>query len=204
MKQDADRTTEPQQRRSRRTRAELLAAVERVVAAEGPDAVTTTRIATETGVAVGTIYRYFADREALLLAAYDETVVRILAACNEALGSFDARFAPAEAASRLLHHYLDAAEAIPAHAGLLRAMRTIRSVAAEIAVHEEEIERDILAPFLARFLPEADLPPMSIAMVNATVGTLVDLYLVSESQTERDWLRGEIEAYLAFVVARLI
>ena len=72
----------PRQTRAKKTRDALLGAVERIVAAEGAEAVTTTRIAVETGVAVGTIYRYFDGREALLLSAYDATVARIVASCG--------------------------------------------------------------------------------------------------------------------------
>ncbi|MCB2076512.1 MAG: TetR/AcrR family transcriptional regulator, partial [Novosphingobium sp.] len=123
MKQGARLIPEPpRQKRSLRTRAALLSAVEDLVAAEGSDAVTTTRIAAETGVAVGTIYRYFADREALLLAAYDETVGRVVAECNKALATLPEETLAPDAARSLLRCYLEAAEAIPAHAGLLRAM----------------------------------------------------------------------------------
>ena len=204
MKQGASLIPEPpRQKRSLRTRAALLSAVEDLVAAEGSDAVTTTRIAAETGVAVGTIYRYFADREALLLAAYDETVGRVVAECNKALATLPEETLAPDAARSLLRCYLEAAEAIPAHAGLLRAMRAIRPVAADYAANESEIERDILAPFFKRFLPEADAPPAALVLINAMIGTLVDLYLVTEEQAERDWLRSEIEAQLAFMVERL-
>ncbi|MCC0044457.1 MAG: TetR/AcrR family transcriptional regulator [Brucellaceae bacterium] len=204
MKQGASLIPEPpRQKRSLRTRAALLSAVEGLVAAEGADAVTTTRIAAETGVAVGTIYRYFADREALLLAAYDETVGRVVAECNKALATLPEETLAPDAARSLLRCYLEAAEAIPAHAGLLRAMRAIRPVAADYAANESEIERDILAPFFKRFLPEADAPPVALVLINAMIGTLVDLYLVTEEQAERDWLRSEIEAQLAFMVERL-
>lgn len=203
MNQGADRSAVPRQRRSLRTRAALLHAVGELVAAEGPEAVTTTRVAAETGVAVGTIYRYFADRDALLLAAYDETVGRIVAVCNGALSALPKTTGAPRAAGILLRSYLDAAEAIPAHSGLLRAMRSARPVDKDLSVNRNEIIRGILAPFLARFLPDVDVPQAAVLMINATIGTLVDLYLVTEDRTDRDWLRKETEAYLAFVVARL-
>jgi AcrR family transcriptional regulator len=84
MDQPRQKVIAPRQPRAVETRQRLLNAVESLVVAEGPAAVTTTRIAAHTSVAVGTIYRYFADREALLLAAYDATVERIVAQCAAA------------------------------------------------------------------------------------------------------------------------
>ena len=72
---------EPVQERALRTRAALLAATEELVTDRGIEAVTTTSVAAAAGCSVGSLYRYFADREALLLAAYDATVRRIVARC---------------------------------------------------------------------------------------------------------------------------
>ncbi len=203
MKNDAPATVVPRQKRAQATRAALLSAVERIVETEGADAVTTTRVAGETGVAVGTIYRYFADRDALVLAAYDETVGRIVAACHTALDALPDEATADDAARALLGRYLEAAEAVPAHAGLLRAMRAIRPVASDQDANEDRITSELFAPFLARFAPSADTPPLALHLVSVTIGTLVDLYLVTESDAEREWLRGEIEAHVAFMVGRL-
>ena len=75
--------------------------MERIVAEEGADAVTTTRVAAEAGTAVGTIYRYFADREAMLLEAYDATVARLVELCSDEFGAVP-RGAPVEETSRRL------------------------------------------------------------------------------------------------------
>jgi AcrR family transcriptional regulator len=192
----------PRRKRGHETHAALLAAVERVVAAQGPDAVTTTRVAAETGVAVGTIYRYFADREALLLAAYDATVERIVTRCHDALEGLSLNASAEDAARILLRRYLEAAEAEPAHSGLLRAMRAIRPVAADQDANEDRVTAEIFAPFIARFAPSADTSPAALHLISVMIGTLVDIYLVSDP-SERVWLRGEIEAHVAFMVGRL-
>jgi AcrR family transcriptional regulator len=203
MKENATRYAPPRQKRALETRAALLAAVESLVAAEGYDAVTTTRVAAETGVAVGTIYRYFADRDALLLAAYDDTVGRIVARCRDVLEVLPADAPPAEAARVLLDRYLEAADTIPAHTGLLQAMRTIRPVAADQEANQDRVTREIFAPFLTRFAPGADASPAALHLMSVMTGTLVDLYLITRGEAERDWLRGEIEAHVAFMVGRL-
>lgn len=199
------RPVQPRRSRGLKTRAALLDAVEALVAAEGPDAVTTTRIAAETGVSVGTIYRYFSDREALLLAAYDETVSRIVASCAAALEALPAGIRPAEAARHLLSRYLDEAEAIPAHAGLLAAMRAIRPIEADQeGGNEASITADLLAPFLEKFAPGAAVDPMRLHFMNVLIGTMVDLYLVTSDPAERLGLRAEIEAHTLLALERTL
>jgi AcrR family transcriptional regulator len=55
----------PTQARSRRRLAAVLDAAERVLAAEGAAAFTTNRIAETAGVPVGSVYRFFEDKEAI-------------------------------------------------------------------------------------------------------------------------------------------
>lgn len=195
----------PRQGRALRTRDRLLSAVEELVAAEGAEAVTTTRLASATGVSVGTIYRYFDDRDALLLAAYDATVTRIVAACGAALADLDPGLAVTEAARKLLRLYLDIADAIPAHSGLLAAMRAIRPVAADQGGNNEvTIVGDLLRPFLQKFAGGTAMDPARLHFMNVLMGTLVDLYLVTNDPAERLRLRGEIEAHMLLALDRAI
>ncbi|MFA4927487.1 MAG: TetR/AcrR family transcriptional regulator [Patulibacter sp.] len=55
----------PRQRRSRETAERVLDAAEALLAEDGPAAITTTRIAARAGVAVGSVYAYFADKNAV-------------------------------------------------------------------------------------------------------------------------------------------
>lgn len=196
---------EPRQHRALRTRTALLDAVEAVVAAEGHGAVTTTRIAAETGVAVGTIYRYFVDREALLLAAYEATVVRIVAQCLAMLETLPSDVAATDAARTLLSHYLEAAESIPAHTGLLAAMRSIRPIEVDQQGDDQTgITGNLLVPFLARYAPGSEsLEPVRLRFLSVLVSTMVDLYLVTNDGAARARLREEIEAHVGLMVERI-
>ncbi len=195
----------PRQRRAVATRAALLAAVERIVAQAGPDALTTTRLAEETGVAVGTIYRYFSGREELLLAAYDATVQRIVADCRAAMEAMPRDLPAAEAARRLLRRYLDAAEAIPAHAGLLRAMRAIRPIEADqTGSPAVDMARDLIAPALERFLPGGGaVPAERLRLMNVVMGTMVDFYLVAQDPQAKERIAADIEAHVGLMLERL-
>lgn len=86
--------TEPVQGRSSARLAQIEAAARTVIARHGRDAFTTQHIADEAGCSIGTVYRYFVDRVAVLDHLYPErsegltgdAAVRI-AAINEALNA---------------------------------------------------------------------------------------------------------------------
>jgi TetR/AcrR family transcriptional repressor of nem operon len=63
----------------RRTRARLLEAAERLVRTEGIEAVTTRDVAVAAGVGHGTLFNYFASREAMALALCDVLLARAAA-----------------------------------------------------------------------------------------------------------------------------
>lgn len=58
--------TSPQQARSQARIDAALAAATRLLEREGVESVTTTRVASEANMAVGSVYRYFPDRDAIL------------------------------------------------------------------------------------------------------------------------------------------
>lgn len=195
----------PIQRRAVETRAALLAGVEAVVAADGADAVTTTRIAQQSGVAVGTIYRYFTDRNELLLAAYDATVIRIVDACAGAMADIPPETSPADAARALLARYLTTADSIPGHAGLLKAMRAIRPIEADQSGNNEvTIVGGLLMPFWSRYAGGTAPDPARLHFLGILLGTLVDLYLMTPDGPERIALRAEIDAHLQLALERAL
>jgi AcrR family transcriptional regulator len=61
----------PQQARSRRTREKLIDAAIECFERHGFDETTTAMIATEAGVAVGTVYNYFSDKREIILELLD-------------------------------------------------------------------------------------------------------------------------------------
>ena len=67
---------QPRQQRSRTTVSVILDAAIRVLDREGLDALTTSRVAEVAGVSVGTLYQYFAHREAIVDALQDRELER--------------------------------------------------------------------------------------------------------------------------------
>ena len=66
----------PQQQRAKVTVSAILDAMIRVLEQEGSDAASTSRVAEVAGVSVGTLYQYFANRDAILDALQDREFER--------------------------------------------------------------------------------------------------------------------------------
>lgn len=74
----------PRQARSREKLAKVLSAADRLLADEGAEALTTTRVAEAAGVSVGALYQFLPDRDAIIAALAD----RYLGRLEELMDSF--------------------------------------------------------------------------------------------------------------------
>jgi AcrR family transcriptional regulator len=108
----------PQQQRSKVTVAAILDATVRVLEQEGSDALTTSRIAEVAGVSVGTLYQYFANRDAILDALQDREFERASAMMNRILAR-GAYHTDREVARAVVEGLLDLHSAAPAMHRLL-------------------------------------------------------------------------------------
>lgn len=79
----------PQQARSREKVDRILDAAAVLIADEGLSQVTSTRIAREAGLPPATVYHYFKDRDAILMALASRTMERVDAAIVSAMPSAD-------------------------------------------------------------------------------------------------------------------
>lgn len=69
----------PKQLRSRAIVEAIVSAGRQLLASEGPASLTTNRIAERAGVSIGSLYRYFPNKEAVLAAIYDAETGREVA-----------------------------------------------------------------------------------------------------------------------------
>jgi AcrR family transcriptional regulator len=79
----------PTQERSRRRVAKVLDAAARIVVRDGVEALTTREIAGTAGVPIATLYQYFADKEAVLIALAQRDTDEMDAEVAEALASLE-------------------------------------------------------------------------------------------------------------------
>lgn len=66
----------PQQQRSRDMVAKILSATARLLRSEGPETITTNRIADVTGISKGSIYQYFHTKDDIIMAAIRDAAAR--------------------------------------------------------------------------------------------------------------------------------
>lgn len=114
-----DTRRKPRQKRSKDKVDKILDAVEQLASEKGLDDLTTTNIAATTGFAVGTIYQYFNNRTALLLAAEERLFGRLTQhlyaeAKNVMDGPVD------EAVEKLIDVYIQSAKTQPGYIALLK------------------------------------------------------------------------------------
>jgi AcrR family transcriptional regulator len=102
---------------ARRNRDRLLDAAVRAFSADGPD-VTLDAIAKEAGVGIGTLYRHFPTREALVEATYRNELARLCEAATDLLKSFP----PDEATRAWMDRFVDYMTTKRGMAGALRAV----------------------------------------------------------------------------------
>ena len=76
----------PSQRRARDTVEVILQATARVLLKEGFDACTTNRVAKAAGVSIGSLYQYFPDKQALVLAVMERHLGQMQEALAARLG----------------------------------------------------------------------------------------------------------------------
>jgi AcrR family transcriptional regulator len=154
----------PLRRDARENRARILVAASEVFAERGPDGALE-EVARRAGVGVGTLYRRFPTREALVGALFDDTASQLIAWADEGGGADDA-FA-------YLAHYLERAMTTPLASAVIRDMILARPLSRE---RQARLLGE-LVPALARLVASAqeqrtlradvvaqDIPPLVFAL----------------------------------------
>ncbi|WAS90883.1 TetR/AcrR family transcriptional regulator [Nannocystis punicea] len=100
-KKPVKRRRNPIQSRGQATVDAIVEAAAQILARKGPTAATTNAVAARAGVSIGTLYQYFADRDALLQEIGRRHVAEMQAVLAGALGGIDGLPLP-EAVERLV------------------------------------------------------------------------------------------------------
>jgi AcrR family transcriptional regulator len=198
---------QPRQSRSRVTVSVILDATVRIFEQEGPNAATTSRIAEVAGVSVGTLYQYFGNRDAILVALQDREferasamLERVFVSSNGASGREVARAVIEELlklyrAAPALHRVLavEGLRVTPTERVLAfdqRAVGAIKAFLAFAGVRRENVDaaafvvyQSVRAVMLAYFLER----PSGIddRALTEELADLVERYLVGPAEPER-------------------
>lgn len=169
----------PQQRRSVATVRAIHEATIQVVLRHGPDRLTTVQVAKRAGVSVGTLYQYFPNKQALLLAVLEEHMEQAAKAVETVCVSH--RLEPLDSMlDALVHAYVqakvadqDTAVALFAIFSQLAGQSTVRLV------------RGRCLAAIAQLLQTAQLPPSAdtrymARIIHTALSGAVHAYLESE------------------------
>jgi len=190
----------PKQPRARATIADILEATSRIIEREGYDALTTNKIARVAGVGVGSLYQYFATKEAVVEALQEQHF--------EAMGrAFLARMEELERAP------LD--ELVYGLASLMRTSELLNSRLSKqllavprrgrprAVLHIEQRCAEILHRALIRLAPRADAAALRIPIF-LVVQTVEALILSASQYRPRGLTRQRFTHELAQLVIRYL
>jgi len=176
----------PQQARSLRTMERLLAATIAVIEAKGLAGVTVPEIAAAAGVATGSVYRRFTDKDALIRAAFLQLLEQSQAANQRGLA---AELFAGQSLEQTLHHLARAlVRQYRSHPRLLKALDQF----VEAQTHQAFKDRvgDLIAanaarlvavlhPYRDRIAAEDPERAMAFALLSAT--TVIEIQVLHES-----------------------
>jgi len=190
----------PTQSRARATVADILAATRRIIERDGYDALTTNKIARVAGVGVGSLYQYFATKEAVVEALQEEhfeKMGRIFLARMEELEN-----APLDELVHGLASLMRTSELLnsPLSKQLLAVPQRARPKA---IIHLEQRCAEILHRALLRLAPRADAAGLRIP-VFLVVQTVEALILSTSQHRPRGLTRQRFTHELAQLVIRYL
>lgn len=177
---DSRRRT-PRQERARKTIDVIFEAAAQILQREGRDALTTNRIAERAGVSIATLYQYFRNKEAVLVALarreldlHRSTVVKVIASPPP-----DASTEPDRLAVRA---FIEAAGARHRARRLASESLIAQGLGAEVACPVQEVA-GVVAADKQRFMPGliGSLSPIALFVVTRAVQGVISAALREQS-----------------------
>jgi AcrR family transcriptional regulator len=182
-KRTATLRRQPQQARGTRRIAELLDAADRVFAAVGYEGATTNAIAREAGASVGSLYQFFPDKEALLLALALRYRAALHAIHDRVFTAETARLPLSELYDRVVETLAAFHRAHPGFRSLFHGSATVPALAAAAAtLHQECVGR--VESMMAHSLPDTE-PARRRLLADLNVTALKALLPLADSGNAR-------------------
>ena len=175
------------QDRSQQTRNRLLDAAEALLREKGPEKATVPAIARRARVAVGTVYRRFSDKDALLRGVYERFFARSIAANRQALADLPWSNAPLD---RVLRQLVDGmVRGYRFHAPLLAALLRYVDAHPDEAFrrHAEAVRAEVFVGSRLLILARRDEishphPDQAVEFLFATLGVALKGFLLQQDR----------------------
>lgn len=181
--QTAVRRREPAQARSRERVERILEAASDIVVSHGVDALTTRAIAAEAKIPVASLYQYFSDRDAILLALVERDTAEMDEQVSEDLGKLDV-LTVASVVETTMRAYIKVYERRPDFVEIWLRGRTNAAVHEYGRQHNRRTAEELRAFAIDAGLATADLP-LAAAELAVEIGDRV-FQLAYESSDSGD------------------
>lgn len=191
--------SEPRQDRSRRTKDSILDGAGKLFLEHGYDAVNTNAIAREAGLSIGSLYRYFPDKKAVLTALVERETAGFADNLSASVRKDGEKPLLAESISALVDAMAEAISRPQAELCFRMMQAAVASLELEDATRE--LETGVVGAIHAlvkSFRPELDDGSARLAAIVCKVAAEGVLLRISASndETERDGLARELKRLL--------
>ncbi len=187
----------PVQERSRQTVVRILDAAAAIADEQGVDAATTRSIADRAGVSYPSLYRFFADREAILDELLERHCAELDARCVEAEKTW-----PIASVADLLNNELDLHvhyyRRYPSSARLWMGGRTSPTVAKHVRARMQTLAGRIHAILIGKGLIPPDTDPRTLLVAVEMADRVLELAFRDNSDFDQDLLDIGRQALIAF------
>ena len=188
---------EPTQERSRLTVRQILEAAEQIVGSQGVDAATTRAIAERAGVAIPSLYRFFADRDEIL----DALTEHLVAALDQDVKAAEAAWQPGDLPG-LIRLELDAhaayLEAHPSAVALWFGGRISPPVVQTIRARNDALAVRFRTLMVSHHLVPEHSPPMFFDLLVELGDRILEVAFRSPGPPDRETIELGSTALIAF------
>lgn len=160
----------PTQKRAKELVEKILETTAKLLDEVGVDAITTNLIAERAGIRIASLYRYYPNKFAIMVAIWQRTLTRELAALSEFMATSGGRLPLDEVVNELVDAAVAIERTTPGIVPLLRAMR-ITPELREV----ESASSELVASNIALWLRQrgAKIPPQRMTVVTRTLTEVV-------------------------------
>jgi len=191
----------PVQQRSRERVQRILAAATELIASQGSDGLRMSEVAERAGISIGSLYQYFADRNALVRALAERFQAEGRACIEAGLSRAGDVAGFGDAFAELIDTYYGLFLAEPVWRDIWTAMQADRTLRA-VELAESRLNGALVAGALLRLKPGADPQDLGVrAFLVMQLGEATMRLAVSVSRAEGDLL---VEAYKRMAITELL
>jgi len=171
----------PRQERSRRTVARILDAAARIFQEQGYAGATTNDIADEAGVSIGSLYQYFPNKDAVLVALAHQHIESAAAGLTDLLGRLRADSAFEPIVREVVHFLVEQHDLDELHVLVMHEAPRTHEISVELDQARAQLV-DVTSALLQTAVPDRQRRLLVARMVVATIDAGVHDVIIRQSR----------------------